>query len=95
MKLNSAGVQRVPLRTCIGCRQTKPQRELNRIYINKSGELELDLDKKRHGRGAYLCSRQECWEKGLKKDRIEYTLKTKLTPEAVKLFQQKGLLFAK
>lgn len=95
MKPDTLKVRRVPLRTCIGCRQTRPQRELIRIYINKNSEPELDLQKNKPGRGAYLCPRQECWEKGLKKDKLEYTLKTKIAPEALKLFQQKGLPFVK
>ncbi len=95
MKPDTLKVQRVPLRTCIGCRKIKPQKDLIRIYINNSGELELDPGKKKPGRGAYLCLERECWERGLKKDKLEYTLRTRITPETLKLFQQKGLLFIK
>lgn len=89
MKPDTRRAQSVPVRTCIGCRQTRPQRELMRICLNKSSELELDLRNNKPGRGAYLCRGKECWEKGLKKDKLEYALKEKITPEAIKLFQQK------
>jgi len=90
MRPDAQAEKRVPLRTCIGCRQTRPQRELIRIHVNNNGELELDLGRKRPGRGAYLCPRQECWDKGLRKDKLEHTLKTKVSSETLKQFQQQG-----
>lgn len=95
MKPEVKNIRKIPLRTCIGCRQTRPQRELIRLYINKNGELEIDLRKNKPGRGAYLCPRKECRDKGLKKDKLEYTLRTKISPEALKLFQQKDFPFVK
>lgn len=88
-------VRRVPLRTCIGCRQTRLQKELIRICIRKSGELELDLEKSKPGRGVYICPRQECVDKGLKKEKLEHSLKARIAPEALKLFYQKGFPFVK
>lgn len=59
--------KKVPIRTCIVCRQALPKKELNRIV--KSGE-EIFLDKtgKANGRGAYVCDNPECIKK-LKKTR--------------------------
>lgn len=54
--------KKVPIRTCVVCRQGFPKKQLNRIV--KSGE-EIFLDKtgKANGRGAYVCSNPECIKK--------------------------------
>jgi len=46
-----------------------------------NGTVEVDPSGKKAGRGAYLCQAQECWEDGLKRGRLEYTLRTALTRE--------------
>lgn len=71
----------VPQRTCIGCRETRPKREMVRIVRAPGGGVEIDETGKKSGRGAYLCRRQECWEMALNKDRLEHALKTSLTDE--------------
>lgn len=71
----------VPQRTCIGCRQIRSKREMMRIVRTPDGGVEIDETGKRSGRGAYLCRRQECWEVALKKEGLEYALKTSLTDE--------------
>ena len=86
-------VRGAPLRTCIGCRQTRPQKELVRVCIRKSGELELDLEKNKQGRGVYICPSRECADKGLKKDKLEHSLKARIAPEQLRVFCQKGFPF--
>lgn len=61
--------KRVPLRTCIACRNEKPKRELYRIVKNKDGDIFLDKTGKSDGRGAYICGKQECMQK-LRKARL-------------------------
>jgi predicted RNA-binding protein YlxR (DUF448 family) len=51
---------RVPVRTCLGCRRTRPQTELLRIVRTPDGRIEPDLARRGHGRGAYLCRREAC-----------------------------------
>jgi predicted RNA-binding protein YlxR (DUF448 family) len=84
LKVNSAvGPQSpkcVPQRTCIACRSTKGKRELIRLVSSPSG-IELDLRGKKAGRGVYLCPRAICWERGLKSNRIEFGLRTKMSAE--------------
>ena len=70
----------IPQRSCIACRETTAKRELIRL-VSSAGVVELDPSGKRAGRGAYLCQESKCWEKGLKGNRLEYALRTKLTPE--------------
>lgn len=71
--------RRVPQRTCVGCRRSAAKRELIRVVRTPEGPVEVDLTGKRSGRGAYLCSRVECWREALKKDRLSSALRTKLS----------------
>jgi predicted RNA-binding protein YlxR (DUF448 family) len=71
----------VPMRTCVGCRSVKPKRELVRLVRNRRGFVEIDTAGKKEGRGAYICPDITCWEKALKGQQLERTLKSALTPE--------------
>jgi predicted RNA-binding protein YlxR (DUF448 family) len=73
--------QRVPQRTCVACRQVRPQRGLIRLVRISDGSVEVDTGGRKAGRGAYLCPSPECWEVGLKGGRLEYALRTTLTPD--------------
>ena len=67
-----------PQRTCIACRLVKEKKALIRIVRTENGDAEIDAFRKKSGRGAYLCSNKVCWELALKKNRLEYALRTKL-----------------
>lgn len=95
MRPDAEKARMVPLRTCVGCRIKRPQEELVRICVGDKGVPEVDLEKRKPGRGAYLCPRYECWQKGLKKEKLEYSLKARLEPEALKLLQQRKFSFLK
>lgn len=41
----------------------------------------MDISGKAAGRGVYLCSAQPCWENGVNRGRVEYSLKTRLTED--------------
>ncbi|MBM3119112.1 MAG: YlxR family protein [Chloroflexi bacterium] len=70
----------MPERSCIACREKRPKVELIRLVCNAS-VVEIDPKGKKAGRGVYLCPTRECWETGLKSNRLEYALRTKLTLE--------------
>ena len=53
--------------------------ELVRLVRVDNGSIEIDPGGRQAGRGAYLCALPECWEIGLKGDRLERALKTTLT----------------
>ncbi|MFQ6117758.1 MAG: RNase P modulator RnpM [Candidatus Bipolaricaulia bacterium] len=78
----------VPQRTCVGCREVRPKREMVRIVRTPDRKVEIDETGKRSGRGAYLCRRQKCWEIALQKDRLEHALKTSLTDEERAAFEE-------
>ena len=59
----------IPLRMCISCRQMKPQSELIRVVReNGTDTVTLDREKKRFGRGAYVCAEAECIDKAKKRN---------------------------
>ncbi len=52
--------KKIPLRTCIACREEKPKREMLRIVKNAAGEIRPDFSGKLPGRGAYICNSEAC-----------------------------------
>lgn len=58
--------KKVPHRQCIGCRESRPKKELIRIVKTKEGNIVLDRTGRQNGRGAYLCDKEECLRKARK-----------------------------
>ena len=65
----------------MACGKITAKRGLVRLVRTADNRVEVDTDGKKAGRGAYLCPAQECWDIGLKGNRLEHTLRTTLTPE--------------
>jgi uncharacterized protein len=70
-------VKHVPQRTCVGCREVLPKRNMVRLVRTSNG-VQIDPTGKLAGRGAYLHDRRECWELGLK-GALGHALKLTLT----------------
>ena len=70
----------VPERSCIACRGKKAKRNLIRL-VCRACVVEIDHKGKEAGRGVYLCPMRECWDIGLKGNRLEYALRTELILE--------------
>ena len=65
-----------PQRMCVACRNMINQDELLRVIKNnETGEIELDLDKKKFGRGAYVCKNEKCINLAKKKKAFERNMK--------------------
>lgn len=73
-------VRRLPLRTCLACRQIKTKRELVRMVRTPGGDIEFDVSGKKEGRGAYICPTMSCLEGALKGKQLERVFKGHLTP---------------
>jgi len=71
----------IPIRTCVACGAKEGKRALVRLVRTLEGRVEVDPTGKRPGRGAYLCPRRACWERALKRDRLERALRCPLPPE--------------
>jgi predicted RNA-binding protein YlxR (DUF448 family) len=67
----------LPQRTCIACRQVREKKALIRLVRTGNGGAEIDIYGKKPGRGAYLCPKKTCWEVALRKNRLDYALRTK------------------
>lgn len=63
--------KKIPMRTCLGCGEMRPKRELIRVVKSKEGDISLDLTGKKSGRGAYICKSVECFEKARKARKFE------------------------
>lgn len=72
-------VKHVPQRTCVGCRETLPKRQMIRVVRTAEG-VRVDQTSKLAGRGAYLHDRRECWERGFRGG-LAHALKVELTVE--------------
>ena len=68
-------------RTCMGCNKKKNQKELIRITKTKNNLVEIDLEGKKEGRGAYICKDIKCFENILKTKRLERILNCKIDKE--------------
>lgn len=54
-----AEAKKIPVRTCIACRQERPKREMMRVVKNADGVF-LDFSGRLPGRGAYVCADSAC-----------------------------------
>lgn len=63
-------------RTCVGCGEESPKRELLRIVRTPEGEVKLDPTGKANGRGTYICRKLECVKLARKKKALSRSLKT-------------------
>ena len=71
-----------PVRRCLACGKQALQIELVRIAKTPLDGIVVDLGSRNiPGRGAYLCKNAKCWGNGLKKGRLEHSLKASITPE--------------
>ena len=68
-------------RTCIVCRKKDKQENLDRIVLNKNGELLAGSSKKLDGRGAYVCKTNECRDKLLKTRALNRAFKQNFSEE--------------
>lgn len=71
----------IPERTCVGCGQKRPKRDMVRIVRTPQGGLLVDITGKNPGRGAYLCHKSSCWKKGAEKRNLSRSLNLDLATE--------------
>ncbi len=87
---NEAHAKPLPQRSCVGCRQVHDKRKMIRLVRLEDGDIEVDISGKKSGRGAYLCPSPDCWQEGLKKDRLERALHTTISKEKRKYLLDYG-----
>ena len=75
----SARRRHVPLRSCVGCRKKNSKREMLRVVADRNNGVAFDAGGKLSGRGAYLCLTCATTVGGVRKKRLEYTLRARIT----------------
>ena len=73
--------KKIPLRMCVGCRESKPKRELIRVVRAPDGTLSMDPIGKKPGRGAYVCHDVECLKRARKSRALERAFETAIPAE--------------
>lgn len=73
--------RKIPMRSCVGCFESKPKKELVRIVRSPEGEISIDLVGKKPGRGAYICPNPECLKKAKRGKKLEKSLETAVGDE--------------
>lgn len=69
--------RRVPIRSCVVCRQTSDKKSLLRVVRapeKDGGVVAADPTGRANGRGAYVCATAECIDKAAKQKRFERSL---------------------
>ena len=74
-------MKKIPIRTCIGCNEAKPKKELIRIVKTPDGEVLVDATGKKNGRGAYVCPVTSCLDKAIKTKRLSRTFEMPIENE--------------
>jgi len=69
----------MPQRTCVGCREVLPKRQMVRIVRTADG-VRIDPGGKLAGRGAYLHDKRDCWVRGMR-GALTHALKAELSAE--------------
>lgn len=72
-----------PERTCIVCRDKHDKRDLIRIVRDKEGHISLDSTGKKNGRGAYICTKEDCINNFFKKGALQRAFKMKISPQEI------------
>ena len=74
-------VKKVPMRSCCGCREKKPKRELIRVVRSPEGEVSFDITGRKAGRGVYLCNDKACLAKAIKSRALARALECEIPEE--------------
>lgn len=73
--------KKIPLRQCVGCREMKAKKEMIRVIKTPEGEVVLDANGKKNGRGAYICFELGCLQKARRSKGLERSLKITIPEE--------------
>ena len=63
--------KKIPMRMCVGCRESKPKRELIRVVRAPDGTVSMDPGGKKPGRGAYVCRQESCLMRAIRQKQLE------------------------
>lgn len=87
--------KKIPLRQCVGCRESKSKKDLIRVIKTPEGEVVLDATGRKNGRGAYICPDTECLRKAVRSKGLERSLKISIPEEIYENLQKEMNVLAK
>lgn len=78
--------KKIPMRQCVGCRESKEKKQLIRIVKTTGGEddisiIQIDRTGKVNGRGAYICDSAECLRKARKNNGLSRAFRMNVTDD--------------
>lgn len=74
-------LKKIPMRTCVVTREKLEKKDLVRIVRTPECTVEIDLNGKKNGRGAYLKKDLEVFEKAKKSKILERVLEIKINDD--------------
>ncbi len=84
--------RKIPMRQCVGCRESRPKHELVRIIKTPEDEVVLDTTGRLNGRGAYICPNTDCYKKAVKQKSIEKSLGIGISEEVYENIERQMLV---
>ncbi|MGE8204044.1 RNase P modulator RnpM [Heyndrickxia sp. NPDC080065] len=87
--------RKIPLRKCVATGEMKPKKEMIRIVRSKDGEVSIDPNGKKSGRGAYLSKDKEAIllakKKNILANHLEATIEDSIYDELLHLVERENL----
>ena len=80
--------RKIPMRMCTGCGESKPKAELVRVVRSPQGEISIDVQGKKPGRGAYVCRQESCLMRAIRQKQLERQLEVQLTDDVAEALRQ-------
>lgn len=81
-------MKKIPMRKCVGCQEMKSKKEMIRVIRTSENEFLLDATGKKNGRGAYICSNEECLAKAIKSKGLERSFKQSIPKEVYETLEK-------
>lgn len=80
--------KKIPMRMCVGCRESKPKKELIRVVRAPDGAVSMDPGGKKPGRGAYVCRQEACLNRAIRQRQLERQLEVQLTDDVAEALRR-------
>jgi uncharacterized protein len=77
----AAPPRRLPTRSCVACRTSRPKRELIRVVRGTDRRITIDPTGRQNGRGAYLCRAGDCIDTGFGRGLLSKALGVPIPPQ--------------
>ena len=74
-------------RTCVGCGEESPKRELMRVIRTPEGEVMYDPTGRANGRGAYVCRSIDCVRLARKKKAFSKAFKAQVADDVYDMLE--------